>query len=313
CEGILDGKVKAFISLGGNFVRAVPDTERMEAAWRGLDLSVQVATKLNRNHLITGKTSYILPCLVRTEIDEQASGKQIVTVEDSTTCIHASRGVATPASKHLKSEPAIIAGIANATLAPNPNVPWDDWVADYGLVRNAIATTYPEAFHDFNDRLDTPGGFPRPIGARDRKWETESGKANFLLPKALHSTFDDGMQPDILRLMTIRSNDQFNTTIYGYDDRLRGISGSRMIVMMNRQDMERLGLKTDDTVRLETAVNDGIARSVEGLRVLEYNVPRGCLAAYYPETNPLIPLYQHAEESMTPAAKSVPVRVCPVS
>ncbi|MDF1600894.1 FdhF/YdeP family oxidoreductase [Mesorhizobium sp. YIM 152430] len=309
CEGVLDGTVKAFISLGGNFVRAIPDTMRMEESWRDLELSVQIATKLNRSHLVAGKTSYILPCLVRTEIDEQASGPQIVTVEDSTTCIHASRGVATPASEHLLSEPAIVAGIAKATLAPNPKVPWDDWVGDYGLVRDAIAQTYPDDFHDFNARLDTPGGFPRPIGARDRKWETETGKANFLLPKALHATFDDGSQPDVLRLMTIRSNDQFNTTIYGYDDRLRGIQGSRMIVMMNGQDMARLGVKADDLVGLETASDDGMIRSVAGLRIIEFDVPRGCIAAYYPETNPLIPLYQHAEESKTPAAKSVPVRV----
>lgn len=309
CEGVLDGTVKAFISLGGNFVRAIPDTERMEAAWRDLDLSVQIATKLNRSHLVTARTTYILPCLVRTEIDEQASGAQIVTVEDSTTCIHASRGVATPASEHLLSEPAIVAGIAKAALAPNPKVPWDDWVSNYSLVRDAIAQTYPDDFHDFNARLDTPGGFPRPIGAREREWETETGKANFLLPKALHATFDDGSQPDVLRLMTIRSNDQFNTTIYGYDDRLRGIHGSRMIVMMNAEDMARLGVKADDVVRLETVGDDEIVRSLAGLRVIEFDVPRGCIAAYYPETNPLIPLYQHAEESKTPAAKSVPVRV----
>jgi len=308
CEGILDGRVKAFISLGGNFVRAIPDTNRMEAAWRGLDLSVQVATKLNRSHLVTAGSSYILPCLVRTEIDEQARGKQVVTVEDSTACIHASRGVATPARKQLLSEPAIVAGIATATLAPNPDVTWDEWVGDYGLIRDAIATTYPDAFHDFNDRLDTPGGFPRPIGARQRKWETKTGKANFVLPKALQATFDNGEQ-DVMRLMTIRSNDQFNTTIYGYHDRLRGIDGSRMVVMMNEHDMERLGLNNGDVVGLETASDDGVTRRVVGLRVLEFDVPRGCVAAYYPETNPLVPLYQYAEESKTPAAKSVPVRV----
>lgn len=311
CEGILNRTVKAFISLGGNFVRAIPDTDRMEAAWRDLELFVQIATKLNRSHLVTARTSYILPCLVRTEIDKQASGPQIVTVEDSTTCIHASRGVATPASEHLLSEPAIVAGIAKATLSPNPKVPWDAWVGDYGLVRDAIAQTYPDDFHDFNARLDTPGGFPRPIGARERKWETDTGRANFLLPKALHSAFDDGAQPDVLRLMTIRSNDQFNTTIYGYDDRLRGIQGSRMIVMMNGDDMARLGVKVDDVVRLETTSDDGVARSVSGLRVIEFDVPRGCIAAYYPEMNPLIALSHHAEESKTPAAKSVPVRVRP--
>lgn len=311
CEAIVAGKVSAFVSLGGNFVRAIPERELMEAKWRGLDLSVQIATKLNRSHLVTAETTYLLPTLVRSEIDEQATGPQIVTMEDSTTCIHASRGRWNPASEHLLSEPRIVAELAKATLPPNPKVPWDDWVGDYALVRDAIEASFPEDFRDFNNRLDQPGGFPRPVPARERKWETDSGKANFKLPKALSASFDDGSDADVLRLITLRSNDQFNTTVYGYADRLRGIHGSRMIVMMNPNDRIRLGIAENGLARITTAVDDGIARSVSGLQVIDYDLPAGTCAAYYPECNPLIPLWHYAEESKTPAAKSVPVRIAP--
>ena len=311
CEGVISGDVRAFIGLGGNFVRAIPDHGVMEPAWRNLDLSVQIATKLNRTHLITARTTYLLPCLARTEIDEQASGPQIVTVEDSTTCIHASRGVASPASEHLLSEPRIIAELAKATLPSNPRVPWDDWVADYALVRDAIEKTYPDQFRDFNARLDTPGGFARPIAARDRVWETDTKRANFKIPKALSASFDDGSDGDVLRLITLRSNDQFNTTVYGYDDRFRGIYGSRMIVMMNKDDMLRMGISHEAEIELTTAVDDGVHRNVTGLKALEYDIPPGNCAAYFPECNPLVPLWQFAEQSKTPAAKSVPVRVRP--
>lgn len=309
CEGILAGTVRAFIGLGGNFLRAAPEHSLMEPAWRNLDLSVQIATKLNRTHLVTAKTTYLLPCLSRLEIDEQASGPQIVTIEDSTTCIHASRGVATPASEHLLSEPKIVAELAKATLPPNPRVPWDDWVGDYGIVRQAIEDTYPDQFENFNERLDTPGGFPRPIAARDRIWETETKRANFKLPKALCASFDDSEDGDVLRLITLRSNDQFNTTIYGDDDRFRGIYGSRRVVMMNRDDMLRFGIAHEAEIALTTAVRDGVKRRVAGLTALEYDIPAGNCAAYFPECNPLIPLWQYAEESRTPAVKSVPVRV----
>jgi molybdopterin-dependent oxidoreductase alpha subunit len=309
CEAIVAGKVSGFIGLGGNFVRAIPERELMEEKWRDLDLSVQIATKLNRSHLITARTTYLLPTLVRSEIDEQASGAQIVTMEDSTTCIHASRGKWKPASEHLLSEPAIVAGIAKAALPPNPKVPWDQWVGDYALVRDAMAATFPGDFHDFNKRLDQPGGFPRQVAARDRQWKTDTGKANFKLPKALSASFDKGDDPDVLRLVTLRSNDQFNTTIYGYADRLRGIHGSRMIVMMNRDDRIRRGIAKDGTVRMTTVADDGITRSIGGFQVIDYDLPLGTCAAYYPECNPLIPLWQFAEESKTPAAKSVPIRI----
>lgn len=311
CEAIVDGKVSAFVGLGGNFVRAIPERELMEERWRDLDLSVQVATKLNRTHLIAARTTYLLPTLVRSEIDEQATGPQIVTMEDSTTCIHASRGRHRPASGHLLSEPKIVAEIAKAALAPNPKVPWDDWVGDYALIRDEIEASFPDDFRDFNRRLDLPGGFPRPIAARERKWETDTGKANFKVPEALHASFDEGDDPDVLRLITLRSNDQFNTTVYGYADRLRGIHGSRMIVMINREDRLRFGIREGGTARLTTAVDDGIARSMGGFQTIDYDIPAGTVAAYYPECNALIPLWQFAQESKTPAAKSVPVRIAP--
>ena len=309
CEAIIEGKIRAFIGLGGNFLRAIPERELMEERWRDLDLSVQIATKLNRTHLVPAKTTYLLPTLVRSEIDEQATGPQIVTMEDSTTRIHASRGKYKPASPHLRSEPRIVAEIAKAALLPNGRVPWDEWVGDYALVRDEIAAIFPADFGDFNARLDIPGGFARPVAARDRAWETNTGRANFKVPQALNASFDEGNDPDILRLITLRSNDQFNTTVYGYDDRLRGIHGSRMIVMMNRKDRERLGIEKDGTARLTTAVDDGIHRSMGGFQVIDYELPSGTIAAYYPECNALIPLWHYSQESKTPAAKSVPVRI----
>lgn len=308
CEEIVAGRIQAFVSLGGNFIRAIPDTAVMESSWRSMDLSVQIATKLNRSHLVTARTSYLLPTLVRSEIDEQATGPQIVTMEDSTTCIHASRGQHAPASPHLLSEPRIVAGLAKAALPPNSRVPWGAWADDYAQVRDEIAQMFPADFHDFNARMDVPGGFPRHVAARQREWKTDSGKANFLLPQALSASFDDGKDPDVLRLVTLRSNDQFNTTVYGYDDRLRGIHDSRMIIMMNRDDRLRLGIPEDGDVRLTTAVDDGVLRTLGGLRVIDYDLPAGTCAAYYPECNGLIPLWQHAQQSKTPAAKSVPVR-----
>ncbi len=311
CEGIVKGTVKAFISLGGNFVRAIPESELMERKWRDLDLSVQIATKLNRSHLVTAATTYILPTLVRSEIDEQLSGPQIVTMEDSTTCIHASRGKYKPAHEGLLSEPRIVAEIAKHALEPNPKVPWEDWVNNYALVRDAIEATYPEPFRDFNGRLDIPGGFPRPVPARQREWHTDTGKANFKLPKSLNASFAAAEDSDVLRLITLRSNDQFNTTVYGYDDRLRGIHKSRMIVMMSADDRIRLGIAKDGLARITTAVDDGILRTMTNFQVIDYDLPSGTCAAYYPECNPLIPLWQYAEESKTPAAKSVPVRIEP--
>jgi molybdopterin-dependent oxidoreductase alpha subunit len=310
CEAIVAGGIRAFLGLGGNFLRAVPERELMEARWGGLDLSVQVATRLNRTHLFPAAgDTWLLPTLVRSEIDRQAGVPQIVTMEDSTTCIHASRGQFEPGGEHLLSEPAIVAGLARATLPANPLVPWEGWVADYSRVREAIEVTFPEDFRDFNRRLDTPGGFPRPIAARERIWETDTGRANFKLPQGLSASFDADDDAAVLRLVTLRSNDQFNTTVYGHADRLRGIHHSRMILMINRADRIRLGIEEGGDARLTTVAGDGIVRTLGGLQTIDFDLPTGTCAGYYPELNALIPLWHHDQESKTPAAKSVPVRV----
>jgi molybdopterin-dependent oxidoreductase alpha subunit len=307
CEGILARRVQAFIGLGGNFVRAVPERALMEAAWREIPLTVQVSTKLNRNHLVHGKASYILPCLGRIEIDRQRSGAQAVTIEDSTACMHGSRGMAEPVAGTLLSEPAIVAGIAKATLDPNPRVDWDRWVADYASIRDAIAATYPEIFHDFNARMWTPGGFRKPLGAAHRVWKTDSGKANFTAPEALDADPDMQGGAATLRLFTVRSDGQFNTTIYSHDDRFRGVYGSRMVLFMARADMAKHALAQGDLVALRCAAEDGVERRVGGLAVVPYDVPEGCIAGYFPELNPLIPLWHHAKESKVPAAKAIDV------
>ncbi|MFZ5738625.1 MAG: FdhF/YdeP family oxidoreductase [Pseudomonadota bacterium] len=308
CHGILEGKVRAFIGLGGNFVRAIPERDAMEAAWTRMQLTVQIATKLNRSHLVNGKSAYLLPCLGRTEQDVQASGPQAVTMEDTFSCIQGSIGLRKPASEHLKSELAIVAGIAKATLPDNPKLKWDDWVGDYGLVRDLIAESYPEMFHDFNARMFTPGGFYKGNAARERIWNTESGKAEFTAPERLNSIgFDDA--PGRYRLITMRSNDQFNTTIYGMSDRLRGIEGRRDVLLINPDEMAKAGLSEGQQVWLEGDAGDGVHREAGPLRVTPFRLPDGCLGAYYPEMNPLIPVWHHDGPSKTPAAKSVPVRI----
>lgn len=307
CEAILDGRVRGFVALGGNFLRAIPDHSRMEPAWAKLRLSVQVATKLNRTHLIPGEVTYLLPCNGRIEIDRQATGPQAVSMEDSTTCIHGSKGVREPVSAHLRSEPAIVAGLAKATLARNPKVDWDAWVGDYSLVRDAIERTWPDQFEDFNKRMFQPGGFPRPLGARERVWKTPTGKASFTVPKSLENRLP--VPEGVYQLVTLRSDGQFNTTVYGLDDRFRGVFGGRDVVLMNTADMARLGLEKGDTVHLVTAYDDGVRRELGGLQVLPFGIPQGALAGYYPECNVLIPVLHHAQGSKVTAAKSVPVRI----
>ncbi|MCW2293566.1 molybdopterin-dependent oxidoreductase alpha subunit [Pseudomonas sp. BIGb0408] len=310
CSAMLDGRVRGFVSLGGNFIRAVPDTARMEPAWQRLKLNVQVATKLNHSHLLPGEQAWLLPCLGRIEADRQDGVEQSHSTEDSTGCIHGWHGSSAPASEHLRSEPAIIAGLALSTLSPQVAIDWDGWRRDYSLIRQAIATIYPEIFRDFNQRMWEPGGFHRPLGAAQREWATASGKAQFVTPRRL-SVDDDVQAPyvrrDVLQLMTIRSNDQFNTTIYGYDDRFRGVYGTRSVIFMNTDDIVRLGLAAGDWVDVTTAVQPEIERRVGPLQILAYDIPQGCCAAYYPECNPLLPLWHHAERSKVPAAKSIPV------
>jgi molybdopterin-dependent oxidoreductase alpha subunit len=310
CEGILQDKVRAFIMFGGNFVRAVPDRGLMEPAWPRLRLTVNVQTKLNRSHLVHGEISYILPVKSRIELDKQGGEPQALSMEDTSACIHGSRGVRAPASKHLLSEVEVVIRMAKAALDPNPKVPWDAWLADYSRIRHSIAETYPDIFHDYERRMWEPGGFHRYLPARERVWHTKTGKANIITPSALEEDLDmPETGHDVLRLMTLRSNDQFNTTVYGYNDRFRGVDGTRMIVFMNRNDIERLGLQEGQNVKLTTSSDDGVHRELTGLRVTPYDIPVGCIGAYYPEANVLLPLWHHAKGSKTPAAKNIPVMV----
>jgi molybdopterin-dependent oxidoreductase alpha subunit len=309
CKGILKGDVRGFVSLGGNFLRAVPERSLMEPAWAKLRLSVQIATKLNRTHVVPGEVAYLLPCLGRIEIDRQASGPQAVSVEDSTTCVHGSRGQRQPVADDLWSEPKIVAELAKATLKSNPKLDWDAWVADYALIRDAIERTYPDQFKDFNRRMFEPGGFARPLPVRERKWKTPNKKANFTLPKdALNPPLEEN---GIFQLMTMRADGQFNTTVYNEDDRFRGIYGSRYVVLMNAVDIAELGLAEGDLVTLSTEADDGVERQLGDLQVVAYDIPRKSIAGYYPECNGLIPLWHYAEGSKVPAAKSVPVRITP--
>jgi len=311
-KGVIEGKVKAVLQLGGNLVRSLPERGLLEPAWRQLPLTVMITTKLNRSHLIHGQGAWLLPCLSRIEIDRQASGEQIVSMEDSTSGIHPSHGQREPASPHLLSEPAIVAGLAKATLPPNPKVDWDGWVGDYTLIRHAIAECHPEWYSDYDNRMRRPGGFLRSNPARKREWRTKTRKANFLALETLEANPDmRSGTPGTFSLMTVRSNDQFNTTIYGYNDRFRGVHGSRDIVFMHPDDITELSLGAEQRVALETVADDGVQRVVGGLQIVPFDLPRGSLAAYYPECNPLLPLWHHARESHVPAAKSIPVRVRP--
>ena len=308
CEGIKDGSVQGFLSLGGNLVRAVPDRDVMEPAWQRLAFTVFVATKLNRSHLIHGKVAYLLPCLARPEEDMQASGPQSVSIEDSFSHIYGSRGKRKPAAPTLKSELAIVDGIAKALLPANPKLRWDEWTDDYALVRDEIAETYPEEFHDYNDRMWQAGGFYRGNSAHERIWKTESGKAEFTVPTVLSAVGVPGGNGRF-HLITMRSNDQFNTTIYGMDDRLRGINGSRTVLLINPDDMKRQGLSEGEIVALVGDAGDDVHREVTGLTVTPFDLPDGCLGGYYPEMNPLVPLWYHDKASKTPASKGVPVRI----
>lgn len=308
-QGVLDGSIKAMLSLGGNLLRALPDNERLEKGWSNLDLTVHIATKPNRSHLAPGKVSYILPCLGRTDIDQQQSGPQAISMEDTFSHIYGSIGTAEPPSDQVRSETAIVAAIAKATLPANPKLRWDDWVANYDLIRDLIAETFPHDFSDFNNRMMQPGGFYRGNPAREREWKTESGKAQFTAPTKLSSLGQHPSGDKAFTLITLRSNDQFNTTIYGFSDRLRGLEGSREIVLINREEMARLGLQEGQIVSLFSQVEDGNVRQIDGLKVTPYDLPDGTVAGYYPELNPLVPLSYHEKNSLTPAYKGVPVEI----
>lgn len=307
-EALLSGSAKGFIGLGGNLARAVPDQSRVHPAWRRMELTAHIATRLNRTHLLPGKESYLLPCLVRAEADIQASGPQSVSIEDSFSHIYGSIGRREPASANLKSELAIVAALAKATLPANPRWKWDEWTDDYALVRDLIEKTYPKEFYDMSARMNQPGGFYRGNAAHEREWKTRSGKAEFTTPTVLNASAVDD-EPNIYSLVTFRSQDQFNTTIYGPSDRLRGLEGSRMIVLISPADMAAAGLSEGQSVALVTKSDDGISREVSPLTVTAYDLPRGCIAGYFPELNALMPLYRHETASKTPAAKCIPVSI----
>lgn len=306
-EAMLKGTAKVFIGMGGNFVRAVPDTERSYAAMRELALTVGISTKLNRGHLVHGRDALILPVISRSETIRTPAGEQFVTIEDSVAKVTASRGVLEPASPHLRPEVEIVCRMALATL-PHSKVPWESYVHDYDLIRDKIAEVYPEIFSDFSEKIRDPEGFHLDVPPRRRVWPTPNGKANFLLfpGLAVNAPLAD---PSVLRLATVRSHDQFNTTVYSYNDRYRGVYNDRMVLFMNAEDRVARGLEPRSRVALETIADDGLRRRVDGLTILDYPMPRGAVAGYYPELNPLLPLEYYDKLSGTPAAKSIPVRV----
>ena len=306
-EAMAEGRSRVFIGLGGNFLLASPDTPVVARAMRGLDLTVQIATKLNRGHLVHGRQALLLPCLGRTEIDMQVAGPQQITVEDSMSFVHASAGRNAPASPQLRSEIAIVAGMAKATLPASLDIDWDAYVADYDRIRDDIEHVMPGLFENYNSRIKKPGGFRLDSPVDRREWRTSNGKANFIVHDGLAENEMPENRPDVLQLMTIRSHDQYNTTIYGLDDRYRGVFGQRMVVFVNKADRERLGFEEGAFVAMRTIAPDGDARAVGGFRLVDYDVPQGCAAAYYPETNPLVPLQCRALRSNTPTSKSIPI------
>ncbi|MCR0984266.1 FdhF/YdeP family oxidoreductase [Roseomonas populi] len=310
CEAVLRDEVKVFFMLGGNFVRAIPDHGIMEPAWRKIRLTVNVITKLNRSALLPGEISYILPVIGRLEIDETAKGQQVLSMEDTSGCIHANRGLRKPASPHLIGEIRLMCEIAKRVIEPNPRVRWDDYMTDYATIREEIGETLPDTFWDYERRMWEPGGFQRDMPVKRREWRTETKRANFVTPKGLDEDLDmPDVGHDALRLMTLRSNDQFNTTVYGYDDRFRGIRNTRKVVLMNRSDIDRLGLKVGQAVTLRTVAKDGVDRKLSGMLVVAYDIPIGCIGGYYPECNVLLPIWHYAAGSKTPAAKAIPVTV----
>ncbi|MBC7978668.1 MAG: FdhF/YdeP family oxidoreductase, partial [Myxococcales bacterium] len=295
------GELRVFVALGGNFVSAVPDTERTMRGLERCAMTASVSTKLNRTHLHPGAQALILPCLGRTEIDEQANGAQFVTVEDSMSMVHRSQGMLAPASPELRSEPAIVAGLGRALLGEV--LPWADLVADYAKIRDLIAQVIP-GFTDFNARVAAPSGFQLPNVARDRSFASIGGRAKF----AVAEPPSISLPPGRLRMMTIRSHDQYNTTIYGLDDRYRGIRNERRVVFLNPIDIAELGLIDRQIVDLVSEWTDG-ERVAESFIVVPYEIPRRCAATYFPEANPLVPLDSVAERSGTPTSKSVVIRV----
>lgn len=306
-NAMLRDGVKVLIALGGNLAAAAPDSPRTEEAMSRCGLTVHISTKLNRSHLVPGHDGLILPTLGRTERDLQATGNQFITVEDSFSMVHASEGIGIPLAETQRSETWIVAGIAEAVLG-DEKVKWRELAGDYNLIREHIAATIP-GFADFNAKCDIPGGFYLGNAAAELRFNTPSQKAEFnasALPTSLFPNLDQDVP---FTLQTLRSHDQYNTTIYGLDDRYRGVFGQREVVFINPDDMADLGFTEGQNVDIETLWNDGITRRVSGFKLVPYNIPRGNLAAYYPETNPLVPLNSFGDDSGTPTSKSVPVKL----
>jgi molybdopterin-dependent oxidoreductase alpha subunit len=299
-----EGRVGVFFALGGNFLSATPDTAYTADALRRTRLTAHVSTKLNRSHLVTGRRALILPCLGRTETDRQAGGEQMVSVENSMGFVSASRGNLAPGSAHLRSEVAIVAGLAEAVLGSRTDLPKLDWralAADYDRIRDLVERVVP-GFADFNQRL-RQGGFHLPHGVRDqRRFDTPSGRAEFTLHPIPRVELPEGS----LLLMTLRSHDQFNTTIYGLDDRYRGVTKGRRVVFLNEADLDRRGLLPGQRVDI-TSHFQGETRRAEGFLTVPYDIPEGCAAAYFPEANVLVPISSVVARSNTPTFKSVVV------
>jgi molybdopterin-dependent oxidoreductase alpha subunit len=311
-EAMRDGRARVFFGMGGNFAAATPDTPTTWAALQRCDLTVHVATKFNRSHTVHGREALVLPCLGRTEVDLQASGAQHISVEDSMSMVHLSAGINAPASQHLLSEPAIVARLAAATL-PHSRVPWLWLVEDYGRIRDHIARVFDD-FADFNHKVHRPGGFRLRNTASERVWATASGKAQFAVhgiptDTLVHRARKRDRQAEVFALTTVRAHDQYNTTVYGLDDRYRGVFGQRRVVFVNAQDRERAGFAEGAWVDLVGAALDDIERVAPGFKLVDHDIPPGCVAAYYPETNVLVPLDSHAVGARTPASKAIPVRL----
>ncbi|HEY8886991.1 MAG TPA: FdhF/YdeP family oxidoreductase [Gallionella sp.] len=308
-EAMLERRVKVFVGLGGNFSMATPDTPRTWDALRSCNLTVHISTKLNRSHLVHGQDALILPTLGRTEIDVQGGVAQGVTVEDSMSMVHISYGMNQPASPNLMSETAIVAHMAHATLS-SASIDWLAYANDYMLIRESIEKVFDD-FFDFNARVAKPGGFHLEIASRERVWKTETSKAQFVvnaveLDTPIHRARRKYGER-LMVLMTTRSHDQYNTTIYALDDRYRGVFGQRRVVFVNKADLAMLGLAAGEWVDLIGVWDDGLERRADRFLLVEYDIPRGCLGAYYPETNSLVPLDSVGKGSGTPTFKSVPV------
>jgi anaerobic selenocysteine-containing dehydrogenase len=300
-----EGKIRFFFAMGGNFLSATPDTEYTAKALGKCRVTAHVSTKLNRAHLITGELALILPCLGRSEVDRQETGEQFVTVEDSMGIISPSRGHAEPASTHLRSEPAIIAGLAEATLATRSKIDWNGLVADYDRIRQRIERVIP-GFENFNERVRRDI-FYLPNDPRDhRKFNTPEGKAIFIISELVPLR----LRPGEYLMTTVRSHDQFNTTIYGLNDRYRGVYNGRRVIFMNREDMREAGLQQGQFVDL-TSRFEGEERIARHFMIAPITIARGCAATYFPEGNVLIPINSTAERSNTPTSKSVVITISP--